>query len=655
MTSSTASSTNSAALIAGFLKAQGVDRVSALPLQTEDSAWTKGALTMSPPLRTWALVFISGWFALMGSPSLTYAQAANSLAPLGATQWTREHAAHLLERAGFGGTPEEIDKCFALGLEQAVKRMIHFSPTSSALPPFDHSGIFEEGLDPFPPSRPAATDLAKAKGEAMGIVVKPNGNRPIQPVVNKFFYWLRASRLETDRVAYWWADRMLRSDQPLVEKMALFWHGHFATNEDKVRDYRKNLALLNTFQEQGMGDMRSLLIAVSQSPAMLAFLDAGVNVKGAPNENFAREIMELFTMGVGHYSEQDIREAARAFTGWNYQDLKFVVNADKHDADTKTLLGQQGKFDGVQVIDVILKQPVTAKFLAEKMYRYFVRDDISPELSQTLADKLRRSNYAIKPFLETLFMSQDFYAPPSVGSRIKSPVELAISTYKKLGLNYIPGAPDLNETTARLGQKLLNPPTVAGWSYGKAWITPSLLMERGNFALDLLFPDVASIAYDRYAMVVTGEEVRAVQRGIRAGLDITNATRPAGAAKDAGEPMALSNKMADSNEAFNTRYGAYRGWQMAIEKVKPIPREFARLNLSEMIRRSGAKTTLDVVTYFENRFMSVALDGSTRQRTAEYLKTELGSDDVRSSLSFAEEALRQTLHILLSRPEYQLG
>ncbi len=205
------------------------------------------------------------------------------------------------------------------------------------LAPFDESGVFEDSLDPFPPSRPAATDLAKKTGEALGIKVKPTGNRRLQPVANRFFYWLRASMLETQRMSYWWANRMLTTKRPLEEKMALFWHGHFATSEDKVRDYRKMLKQLQMFQTQGLGNFRELLISVAQDPAMLAYLDAGVNVKGAPNENFAREIMELFTMGVGNYKEADIREGARAFTGWNFKGVNFVVNEAQHDGSREEL------------------------------------------------------------------------------------------------------------------------------------------------------------------------------------------------------------------------------------------------------------------------------------------------------------------------------
>ena len=169
----------------------------------------------------------------------------NDLKPIAPADWNYDFAAHLLERAGFGGTPEEIEALAKMTPAQAVARLVRFQGTDiGQLPPFDHSGVHDPGLEPFPPSRPAVTDQAKANGEALGIKVKPAGNRRLQPVVDEFFYWLRASVLETNRVAYWWANRMVASPRPLQEKMALFWHGHFASNEAKVRDYRKLLGEL---------------------------------------------------------------------------------------------------------------------------------------------------------------------------------------------------------------------------------------------------------------------------------------------------------------------------------------------------------------------------------------------------------------------------
>jgi len=578
----------------------------------------------------------------------------DDLSPITAQDWSYDRAAHLLERAGFGGTPEQIQRLAAMTPEEAVEELVHFrSKGNCGLPAFDESGIFDPGIDPFPPSRPATTDEAKADGEALGVKVKPAGNRRMQPVVNKFFYWLRASRLETDRLAYWWANRMLNSHCPLQEKMALFWHGHFATNEDKVRDYRKMLKQLELFQAQGMGNFRALVIGVAQDPAMLAFLDAGVNVKGAPNENFAREIMELFTMGVGNYSEKDIREAARAFTGWNFRNLSFQVNADQHDDAPKTVLGQTGDFDGVAVIDVILQQPVTAEFLAAKIYRYFVRQDLSPQMRKRLGDLLRHERYEIAPLMQAIFLSKDFYSPPSYATRVKSPVELVVSTYKKLGVSEIPGMPDFNDVTESLGQHLFHPPTVAGWAQGRAWITPGLLIERGNFVQDVLFPDITALPADRYPVYPTGGEIRAVHEKIRAGYDISTATKPAG--KDDKAGMAMSNVMADRDEDFNTRYASYRGWQMAVEKVKPIPRTAARAELTGLVTAHGCKTSTDVVDYFAQRFLSVPLDAPRRAQLAEFLTLEMGTDQVDQAVTYMEDPLRLLLHVMLSMPEYQLG
>ena len=583
--------------------------------------------------------------------------------PIDAQDWNAAKARHLLERAGFGGTPSEVAALAALTPEAAVRRLVYFEGVAETkLPDFEPSGIFDEGLAPFPPSRPATTDLARQQGGALGIQAKPTGNRPLQPVVNAFFYWLRASRLETDRVAYWWANRMLLSPRPLQERMALFWHGHFATNEDKVRDYRKMLKQLRLFQRLGLGDFRNLLIGVAQDPAMLAFLDAGVNVKGSPNENFAREIMELFTMGVGHYGEADVREAARAFTGWNYRGLDFYFNAEAHDGGIKRVLGQEGRFDGVDVIDIILAQDAAAEFIAGKLHRHFVGEAPSADGRRELGAWLKSANYDIAAFLERLFLSRRFYAADVMGTRIKGPVEFVVSTYRKLGLEAVPGAPDFNTVTESLGQRLMHPPTVAGWSEGRSWITPSLLFGRGNFVLDLAFPDIAFVPPDRYPSY--GAEILSVHERLRAGMDISRATRPAamvGGGMDSEGPaprmkeMAASNLLADRDEAFNTRYGSYRGWQMAIERVKPIPRHTARLDLTGMVLREGLETPREVVGYLVERFFSVAPDPATQGALADYLEAELGTSDIRAAASYLEEPLRLLLHALLSRPEYQLG
>ena len=571
-----------------------------------------------------------------------------NLSPIQSAQWNADKARHLASRAGFGASAEELAALVRLGPKAAVNAFLTSRPPEE-LAQFDHSGIFDAGLDPFPASRPATTRLAKQTGSALGITVKPGGNRPLQPVVDKFFYWLRASRLETDRVAYWWANRMLRQPYPLTEKMALFWHGHFAANEDKVRDYRKMLKQLELFQRAGLGSFRELLIGVAQDPAMLVFLDAGVNTKDSPNENFAREVMELFTMGVGNYSETDVREAARAFTGWSADDLAFFVDPQLHDDASKQFLGSVGAFDGVDIIDLILQQPVASEFIAAKIYRFFVHTELSDAGVTQLGQLLRQKNYHIGDFLQVLLLSEEFYRHR--GGRIKGPVELVVSTYKQLGLERIPGVPDFNQATQGIGQRLLHPPTVAGWSHGRSWITPSLLYERGNFVLDVLFPDMNFVPPDRFPVYTP--EVAKVQERLRQGMSISAATRPT--AVQQGGVMAQSNALADRDEDFNTRIGSMRGWQMAIERVKPILRAPARVRLSDEVLAAGLKTPEEVVAYLHNKYFSVELAPEVLQHLARSLAADLAGEDIPAARSYLESPLRRLLHKMLSLPDYQLG
>jgi hypothetical protein len=217
----------------------------------------------------------------------------------------------------------------------------------------------------------------------------------------------------------------------------------------------------------------------------------------------------------------------------------------------------------------------------------------------------------------------------------------------------VSGTPDFNEVTGTLGQRLFHPPTVAGWAQDKSWITPALLIERGNFAQDVVFPDINFIPADRYPVYPAGDEIRAVHDKIRAGLDITTATKPVG--KDEQGTMAMSNMMADRDEDFNTRYASYRGWQMAVEKVKPIPRAAAQLDLTAMVNANGCRTSADVVDYFGQRFLRVPLDPAARTRLIDFLTRELGTDQLAGAETFMEDPLRVLLHLIMSLPEYQLG
>jgi hypothetical protein len=322
------------------------------------------------------------------------------------------------------------------------------------------------------------------------------------------------------------------------------------------------------------------------------------------------------------------------------------VNTDQHDAGPKTFLGRTGNFDGVQIVDIIMEQKVTGEFVGGKLYRFFVREDLDPKLQAKLGELMRKSRYEIQPFLETVFLSKDFYSQASVGAQIKGPVELAISTYKRLGLKEVPGVPDFNAATGALGQRLFAPPTVAGWAQGRSWITPGLLLERGNFARDVLFPDINFIPPDRYNFA---GDIRQVSQRIRDGADITTATSQA-----EGVVVAESNMAADRDEDFNTRYASYRGWQMAIERVKAIPRNTAQVNLSAMVRANKLTNTTQVVDYFLARFMSVQPDASARARLIKFLDADLGTTDIARADTYMEDSLRMLTHLIMSLPEYQL-
>ena len=572
------------------------------------------------------------------------------LQPLAEADFGYEQAAHLLERAGFGGTPAEIEELVALGLEGAVARLVDYeSVDDSGLTPFDASGIWDEGMDPFPPSRAAAVRRARRHGRALGVDVLPEGSsRPIQPVVDKFFYGLRSNVLETRRLALWWADRMVSTPRPLEEKMTLFWHDHFATSEVKVRDARKMHVQNRTLRAHATADFKSLVLAVMRDPAMLVYLDNRENVKDHPNENFGRELLELFTMGVGNYTEQDIREASRAFTGWTNDVLDFRFDAELHDGGPKTFLGREGNLGGEEVLDIILEQPATGEFIAGKVYRYLVREDLEPALQAELGRGLRESGYELKALLRTILSSRDFYSPPSVATQIKSPVQLVVSTYRKLGVAAAPTVPDMNSLAGRLGQQLLYPPNVAGWAGGRTWITPATLLERGNAMRSVLFPpSLEEFGHPDRRMPGI---YRQVGQRLAQGMTITAATKQGDAA---------SNTLADADEEYNTRYGGYRGYVVAYERVKLVPRHVLDVDVRSIVRAAGAADAEAAVDHLLLRFLRVPLTEQGRAALVRHLERELDStalaDEAEGALEKVEEALRSTLYLVFSSPEYQLG
>jgi uncharacterized protein (DUF1800 family) len=275
-----------------------------------------------------------------------------------------------------------------------------------------------------------------------------------------------------------WIDQITHTEAFFLEKMTIFWHNHFAC-------YVKNAYAVqiqnNTLRKYALGNFKDLLLAVSKDPAMLQYLNNQQNVKKSPNENFAREVLELFTIGRGNYSEKDVKEAARAFTGWGFnEDLKFVSREILHDNGEKTFMGKSGNFKGEDILDIVLENPKTALFITKKVYRFFVNENIKTsdnQIIEKLAKQFFASNYDILDLMKTIFTSDWFYDEKNIGCQIKSPVELLVGFKKTFQVEFNNEKADLFVQKA-LGQLLLYPPNVAGWAGGKNWIDSSTLLFR---------------------------------------------------------------------------------------------------------------------------------------------------------------------------------
>ena len=272
-----------------------------------------------------------------------------------------------------------------------------------------------------------------------------------------------------------WIDHMAGTKAVLRERMALFWHNHFACsakNSYFLQGY------LNTLRKYALGDFRTLLHAVSKTPAMLQYLNNQQNRKQQPNENFAREVMELFTLGRGYYTEADVKNAARAFTGWSFtREGQYILRQRQHDEGKKTLFGQTGNFSGEAVLDMLLDNPQTARFVVTKLYRYLVNEEVNASRVEALADRFYNSGYDIMMLLEAIFLSGWFYDEENIGTKIKSPIDLMVGLQRALYLTFEQPEGPLFIQKA-LGQLLLRPPNVAGWPGGKNWIDSSTLLFR---------------------------------------------------------------------------------------------------------------------------------------------------------------------------------
>lgn len=498
--------------------------------------------------------------------------------PSSRDRWDWVKAAHLLQRAGFGGTSAEIESAVNKGFDLAVDDLLNYQKFPENFP--DPDWATEEQADEMLEKRKELRRLSREERR------------------KKIQEFRKQMRQNLQELQVWWLKRMLLHQRPLQEKMTLFWHSHFATSAEKVKDSYLMWQQNDLFRRNALGNFRTLLIEVSKDPAMLRYLDNATNRKQHPNENYARELMELFTMGEGNYTEEDIRESARAFTGWNLRDDEFAFVERAHDFGTKTFLGCTGNFDGTDIIDIILQQRVTADYMARKFWSYFAYEDPGDDVVKPLAEVFRRGNYEVKPVLRMIFRSREFYSERAIHTQIKSPIQLVVGSMRLLDAE-LPPRPMLLVQAARvMGQMLFYPPNVKGWEGGQTWINSSTLLTRYNFA--------GAMIHGELPVSMLGGGPRAAQRQKRFGRDSVR-----------------------------------------------VP---FHVDVTDLYDPDKLLTAEQVGEHFWNLLVQVPPSPAQRQALAQYLQT--GADGSRVMFSpkhpYIVDKLKGLVHLIMSSPDYQL-
>ncbi|GMU82330.1 MAG: hypothetical protein AMXMBFR47_22010 [Planctomycetota bacterium] len=516
---------------------------------------------------------------------------ANSLKPLAKGLWDRDAAAHLLARAGFGGTPEEIERLSAMGVDEAVSYLVDFKDLPYACP---EPAIADELMQP--PNRQLLRSMTEEERR------KAEESRR------------RLERTALEETRAWWIERMLTSPRPFEEKMTLFWHGRFTSGVREVRNPVFMKEQNDLFRKNGLGNFKDLVLAVSRDRAMLVYLDGNRNNKSKPNENYARELMELFTLGVGNYSEADIKEAARAFTGWQFDEDGFVFRGRNHDYGPKKFLGKTGKFNGEDIVEIILDQPACSRFLATKILEFFVRPDPPKPLVDALAAELRKNKFELRPTMATLFRSQAFYHPDSRGALVKSPVELIVGTARRLGVP-INNLVVAERAMAQMGQELLQPPNVKGWDGHEKWINAATLFQR----------------YNAVGAIINGGAAGPNARA-RIAAAVGASSEDDDKYKD-DEMMKMGDTPAEKSRLAGRAQPAF----------DPMP----------VVRANSLKSAEDLVDYFSRFLLPRPLHTAKREQLIAYLLDGKPSFD--PAAKGAETRIRTMVHLLCSTPEYQMN
>jgi uncharacterized protein (DUF1800 family) len=432
------------------------------------------------------------------------------LQPLSSSQWNFEMAAHLLNRAGFGGSPSQIEMLAGLDPDKAVSHLI------------DYERIPDPTLNPDW-AKPNPDEIAKFR--QINQTGTPDEKKAAQKQQSQE-YQQRMMELRG-----WWLQRMAHGPRPFQEKMVLFWHGHFATSVEKVKNpyfmWRQN----ELFRRLATGNWLQLLTEAGKDPAMLIWLDQAQSNLQHPNENFAREVMELFALGEGHYTEHDITESARSLTGWSLDPTtqQFIFRPRIHDNGQKTFLGRTGDLDGDDVIATIVAQPQAAKFITAKLWNYFAGSEPSPQLNEALANVFRANGNYFKPFLRVMLRSEEFYSSDIIRNQVKSPVQWLIGSVRMLECDLPPTIASWG-MIRQLGQDLFAPPNVKGWDGGVTWITTNTLLTRYNDAQSLVEGSIPPLAAGDFAKKPGGAggevAMRVLQRVRMGGVDLNKILLP---------------------------------------------------------------------------------------------------------------------------------
>lgn len=525
-----------------------------------------------------------------------------SLAATPADNWSSDDAAHLLRRAGFGGTPAQINSLHAMGKSAAVEYLLTGKLPADVAAPFP-----AVELDPFKlePIDANADRKAIQKGE----------------------------RQQLEQLRGWWVDRMVRTDRPLEEKMTLFWHGLFTSGMREVKSGRLMAEQNDLFRRSALGNYQKLTHDILHDGAMLRYLDAAQNVKGKPNENLARELMELFTMGEGNgYTERDIAEAARALTGMGIagRDGQVMFRRRQHDDQVKTILGRRGNFGPDDVAEIIFSRPEPAKYLARRLWENFAYANPAEADLAPVIRALHDSKYEIKPALRVILMSDAFYSDKARFALIKSPVELVVGTARIL--EQAPPARGMVVSIDRMGQQLLQPPNVRGWPGGEHWITTATLYTRYNVASTMAAGGSMGVA------------ARNPKKGPDGGADaVPDPTmRESGSTNAAQLADAPTSKPASAAKNPRAQRLAARRQEASRVDAAPIASLFPALPKSvapvEMVE-AAAKRLLQRPLLPEKRAVFL---------------TALGEAPISLGERKSDERVRAMITLMMSTPDYQL-